>query len=179
MATAKKGKSRVEQDAIDQDILFMKSMLSDRTATYSGVHKILTEIVQRRQGRKGREKMHHDGAQCEYMANVQGDDANDSPLSADEDNDADNVCTSEPKRKHRRILKEGVSIFVPNDILKSEELVSCSVRNNISLTQLTAIVYSLVSACGGDTTKFNINGRTTHRYRASVMSEISLKLFFS
>lgn len=176
MAAAKKGKSRAEQDAIDQDILFMKSMLSDRTATYSGVHRILTESVQRRQERQTREKMLHDGEQCEYAENVRGDDDNDSPISADEDDNADEVCTGEPKRKHRRMVKEGVSIFVSHDILKSEELVSCSVRNNISPTQLTAIVYSLVSACGGDTSKLNLNARTTHRYRASIMSEISLKI---
>ncbi|XP_076032948.1 uncharacterized protein LOC143020416 [Oratosquilla oratoria] len=73
------------------------------------------------------------------------------------------------------MAKEGVLIFVPHDILKSKELVSYSVRNNISTTQLNTIVYSFVSACGRDTSKLNLSARTTHRYRASIMSELSLK----
>ena len=73
-------------------------------------------------------------------------------------------------------MKEGTSIVVPHDILKSPELISCSVRNNISSTKLSAIVYSLISACGGDTTKVNLNARTAHRYRASTISELSLKI---
>ena len=47
------------------------------------------------------------------------------------------------KRVHKRMVKTGVTIFIPHDILKSKERVSCSMRNNISSTQLCAIVHTV------------------------------------
>ncbi|KAG7156171.1 hypothetical protein Hamer_G029941 [Homarus americanus] len=99
MAAAKKGKTQAEQDAIDTDILFMKSMLSDRVATYSGVNKVLKEKVQERQKRQMREEKRQEREQCDHVENVQADI--DSPISSDEDDDIDEASTAEPKRKHR------------------------------------------------------------------------------
>ncbi|XP_076064981.1 uncharacterized protein LOC143039019 [Oratosquilla oratoria] len=124
MAAAKKGKTQAEQDAIDHDILFMKSMLTDRTATFSGVNKVLARSIKKRQERQIREKVRQNQDTCDYEENVVAD--NYSPISTDEDNNTDEFITAEPKRKHRSKVKEGVSIFVPHDILKSKELVSCS-----------------------------------------------------
>ena len=56
MAAAKKGKTQAEQDAIDYDILFLKSTLTDRTATYSGVNKVLARSIKNRQERQIRKK---------------------------------------------------------------------------------------------------------------------------
>ena len=48
MAAKKKGITKVEQDAIDVDIEFMKSMLNDRVATYSGIDKVIREKTKKR-----------------------------------------------------------------------------------------------------------------------------------
>ena len=40
MEESKKGQSQVEQTAIDEDIVFMKSMMTDRAAQYSVCDKI-------------------------------------------------------------------------------------------------------------------------------------------
>ena len=169
----KKGKTQTEQEAIDVDIIFMKSMLSDRVATYSGVDKMQKDRVQKRQKRQKHELDRQEREQCDHVGEIIDFD---STSSSCEDENIDEASTSEAKRKHRRVVKGGVDIFVPHDILKSPDLVSCSVRNNISPTQLSAIVFSIVSACGGDTSKLSLNARTAHRYRTSILPEISLKI---
>lgn len=135
-------------------------MLSDRIATYSGVNKVLTGNIQRRQKRQMQEEMRQDEQQCDHVVNVQANI--DSPTISDEDDDIDEASTVEPKRKHRRTVKEGISVFMPHDILKSAKLVSCTVRNNISPTQLSAIMYSLVPECGGDTPKLGLIAGTAN-----------------
>ena len=41
-----KGKTSPEIDAIDNDIDFMKLMISDRKAPYSGIDKVVTKQIQ-------------------------------------------------------------------------------------------------------------------------------------
>ena len=48
MEESKKGKSQVEQTAIDEDIVFMKSMMTDRAAQYSVCDKITPSIIEKR-----------------------------------------------------------------------------------------------------------------------------------
>ena len=127
-----KYKTKPEQEAIETDIDFMKSMMTDRVASYSGRDKKSNAAAKKRQKRhhcelsqKDSSSPDQDSVQClESTSSSSSDDADESSPSNLE----------EPKRKHRRISKTGVNIFVPHDILKSSELISCSVRNNISHT---------------------------------------------
>ena len=48
MSAKQKGKSKVEKDAIDVDIEFIKSMLSHRVATYSRKYKVASEKAKKR-----------------------------------------------------------------------------------------------------------------------------------
>ena len=49
------------------------------------------------------------------------------------------------KRVHKRMVKSGVTIFIPHDILKSKEIVSCSMRNNISSTKFRDAVHTVLT----------------------------------
>ena len=48
MAASKKDKTCQEIDAIDNDIEFMKSMMSDGKASYSRIDKVVTKHIQQR-----------------------------------------------------------------------------------------------------------------------------------
>ena len=168
----KKGITKVEQDAIDVDIEFMKSMLNDRVATYSGLDKVVTEKTKKRIERQKHHLEREEINPCKRafeMINLE------PGTSSCEDENIEEVTTIAQSRKHRKLVKCGIDIFVPHDILKNPDLVSCSIRNNISSTQLSAIVHSLVAACGGDLYKLCLNPRTAHRYRTAIVPEISLK----
>ena len=49
------------------------------------------------------------------------------------------------KKVHKRMVKSGVTIFIPHDILKSKEMVSRSMRN-ISSATLSAVVHTVSTA---------------------------------
>ena len=55
MAASKKRKTCREIDAIDNDIEFMKSMMSDRKASYSRTDKVVTKHIQQR-GERNKKK---------------------------------------------------------------------------------------------------------------------------
>ena len=67
------------------------------------------------------------------------------------------------KRVHKRMVKSTVTIFILHDILKSKEMVSCSMRNSISSTKPSAVVHTHISTCGGDPSKVLIDPSTVHR----------------
>ena len=51
MAASKTGKTCHKIDAIDNDIEFMKSMMSDRKASCSRIEKVVTKHIQLREER--------------------------------------------------------------------------------------------------------------------------------
>ena len=86
-----------------------------------------------------------------------------SSSSKSEDSEAQEEEMDFQKRVNKRMVKNGVTIFIPHDILKSKEMASGSMKNNISLTKLSAVVHSLISTCGGDPSKVSIDPSTLHR----------------
>ena len=51
IAASKKGKTCYEIDAVDNDIEFLKSMMSDRKASCSRIDKVATKHIQQREER--------------------------------------------------------------------------------------------------------------------------------
>ena len=103
MAAEKKGKTQTEKDAIDVDILFMKSMLSDRASTYSGINKTLSKSIQKRENRQKKEEKRT----CEYQVESDCMEFENDSESTINDSNIDESYKSEAKRKHRRSMKEG------------------------------------------------------------------------
>ena len=171
MAASKRYKSNVEIKAIDADIAFMKSMLTDRKASYAGIDKITERSTERRQKRT------HDEAflKRNYDSTINQIAELESSSSCEEET-VPSTSFSEPKRKHRRISKSGEKIFVPHDILKDPNVVAWSVRNKISHTQVSSFVSMLISTCGGDTSKINLSASTALRYRSAVIPDITKQI---
>ena len=173
MSAKEKGKSKVEKDAIDVDIEFIKSMLSHRVATYSGKYKVASEKakkrIERQKQRQDRKEIELHKLRFDIIEFESGNNSCEEAIISE-------AGTSEPERKHRRIVKNGVNIFAPHDILKHPTFASSSIRIIISPTQLSAIVYLFVKACNGDPSKLSLNARTTYRNRSFIEPKISLKI---
>ena len=160
MAATKKGKTPKEIDAINHDIEFMKSMMSDRKASYSRIDKAVTKQIQQREERN-KQKLNSILAQECNMEESFVKFASSSSESEDQEFEDEGMDLQ--KRVHTRTVKSGVTVIIPHDILKSRELVACSIRNNISSTKLSAVLHTLISACGGDPSKVSLDPSTVHR----------------
>ena len=160
MAATKKRKTPKEIEAIDHDIEFMKSMTSDRKASYSRIEKVVTKQIQQREG-KNQQKL------CGVLTQESNTDESlvkfTSSSSESEDQELEDEEMDFQKRVHTRTVKNGVNVFIPHDIFKSTELVACSIRNNISSTKLSAILHTLISACGRDPFEVSRDTSTVHK----------------
>ena len=63
-----------------------------------------------------------------------------SSSSESEDSEVQEEKMDFQRRVDKRMVKSGVTIFIPHDILKSKKMVSCSMRNNTSSTKHSAVV---------------------------------------
>ena len=78
-------------------------------------------------------------------------------MSESEDNEAQEEEMDFQKRVHTKMVKSWVTIFIPHDNLKSKEMVSCSMKNNISSPKLSA--ESGVKRCHNFTAEFKDEAR--------------------
>ena len=138
---------------------FLLSMQNDRKASMSGVDKILHQKEMRKEKRKlealrcaEKERQCKDNEKtCTQVTETESDE-----------NDED-FQPSEPKQSHRRSRKTGEDIHIPFNILKSPQLVSTAVRNNISPTALSATMHSLITSCKGDPSTLNLHHSQAYR----------------
>ena len=117
MEDSKKGKSQVEQTAIDEDIVFMKSMMTDRAAQYSVCDKI-TPIIEKRyvKAQKAEKRALNKKRKFEEISEKFDSD------SEPEDKDKDDYLTPPSVRSYyKRTVKMGTTLKVSQDILKSPD----------------------------------------------------------
>ena len=152
------------RDAMDkieneEDKQFLLSMQNDRKASMSGVDKVLHQKEMRKEKREQealrraeKERQCKDNEKtCTQVTETESDES-------DED-----FQPSEPKQSHRHSRKTGEDIHIPFNILKSPQLVSTAVRNNISPTALSATMHSLITSCKGDPSKLNLHHSQAYR----------------
>lgn len=169
----KSGKSEIEKKGIDEDILFLKNMMTERTGLYTAKDMIVSNIMERRESRKTyveglaakreealAKEMEESMRKAQTIAEMY--DAEDDAAVADDAN-RHRCEDTRNTRAHRRTLKTGVNIFVPHDILKHEKVVSCCTRNNITPTAITSFLRVLITECGGDANALSLNFRTAYR----------------
>lgn len=157
MEETKKGLNDKEKESIEYDIKFLKSMMSDRIASFHGKDENTAKSLKKRVERKQREdnktvkEKHHIEETLHNFTSVVPSDV----LVCDEDTDYELPTTS---RSHKRTVKVGTGdLFCPHDILKSPIVVSSSVRNGITPTQLSSTVHSVIEAMSGDTSRVNLH----------------------
>ena len=68
-----------------------------------------------------------------------------------------------PKKTGRRQLKKGTNLFVPHDVLKSEEIASVCRRWGISPTAVSDLVRTFINVCGGEVSAVNVSYSSAHR----------------
>ena len=173
MEESKKGKTQVEIMAIDEDIAFMNSMLTDRSAQYSVCDKITPSVINKRhlKAQQAEQRVLNEKKRKfeEFSVIVNSD------LEDEEIVDRDYLPTAQ-SRSHKRTVKTGTTIKIPHDILKSPPLVSVATRNKIRPTKMSAVLHALINACDGDTSAVNLNYSTAQRYSVEVHNTIAQKI---
>ena len=179
MEQSKVKKCLFEIAAIDEDISFLNSMMTDRAAQYSSVDVKMSKIdtwrlVCKQEGPRMKENLKKRQQLDATLAQL-------SASSEDEHTDEEDATVpiyflSTPKRSHKRVVKTGTNIFVPHDILKSPKVVSTSTRNKITPTAMSATLTSIIAACGGNTHSVNLHWSTAYRYKVEVSNSIAQKI---
>ena len=179
MAKSRRGKSDIEKQAIDNDIKFLESMMTDRVASYGNIDIIATQKEDNRRKRRFDELIRSEGKLEEsedirlYEDDHIDQDSNES--SNEQEHDDDQVVPSvvASTRPHRRHVKRGTPVFVPHDILRNRDVVATAVRNKISPTALSATVRTVIQVCGGDNAAVSIHPSTSYRHRVHASEEIA------
>jgi len=164
-----------------QDKEFLLSMQKDRIGSIAGrdmiTHKKEAKQIERKEAQQKR-RVTEEKRINENSAAILLDSSDNQASSADE-------SSSITTRSHKRLKKTGnqkvyikntkmkyfravsfiagETLFVPHNILKSPEVVSCAIRNKISTTALSAVTKAFIGGCDGDITKFNLEYSQSHR----------------
>ena len=151
--------------AHEEDKQFLISMKGDRKASFDGLDKVEEAFQQRKDERekKAEERREKEKKRKEDDLTVTSDPLPDSIFNNDfEEFDQDNEEPDTPV-SHKRQKKTGTTGFFNHDILKSPDVVSTAIRNNITPTALSAITASIIKAAGGDADKVSLNYATAYR----------------
>ena len=172
MEQSKRDKLTVETVTIEEDISFMKSMMSNREAHYSGCDKVTSSIINRRQFKSMQEKIRvlkeKKRKSDQFLAYTDS-------YECEEESDSDFLPIT-PSRSHKRIVKTGTNLHVPHDVLKSPIIVSALTRNKITPTKASSLLTAIISACDGDPSKVSLNYTTAYRYSVEVHNTIAQKI---
>ena len=160
MEKMKKGKTEIEKISIDQDIEFLKQMMTTRTGSYQSLDKITTSFMQNRQKRLEKQQIKAVTLQ-EAHVNVEESVLDAELAPGDSDLHLD-VLT--PRRVHRRWEKTGQTLLIPHDLLSRERIVSNYTRNKISTTSAASFLRDIIIECGGDPSKFVLNYASAYKY---------------
>ena len=144
LLSSKFGKNDVEKRAIDEDVQFLENMMTTRSGNYTSKDIIVSRIQETRRVRK-REDEERTSRQSGENIFVK------SQVAIDDDQEMEEFTVNEqlePKRKHRRTIKKGVTIYIPHDIMKNENIVASYTRNKISTTAISSFLRTLITECG-------------------------------
>ena len=170
MSQQKKSKSIIERAALEEDIKFLESMKTDRKASYVGVDKKYNEITERRMQRNKRVRQ-EDEMEKKIVPPS-------SELIEEEEELPEFTVAADPKRKHRRLIKSGTTIFIPHDILIRPDFVSTYVRNGISPTAAASMLQSLIDVCGGDPNAVNLSHNSAQRYSTENQTPVIYSMLY-
>ena len=144
LLSSKFGKNDIEKKAIDEDVRFLENMMTTRTGNYTSKDIIVSQLQETRRVRKREEE--------ERASRQKGENILiNSQVTIDDDQETEEFTVNEqeqPKRKHRRTIKKGVTIYIPHDIMKNENIVASYTRNKISTTAISSFLRTLITECG-------------------------------
>ena len=142
-----------------EDELFLKDMVTKRTCTMAGGEDMVFKKKDEAKAlRRKREQDFTEKEKARQMEDVYDYESRNSDCNVNECDDyEDEESKSLNPRKHRRLNKTGVQLFIPHDILKNPDVVSCSTRCNISNGSLSSLMHTVITSCGGAASKVNLH----------------------
>ena len=143
-----------------EDELFLKDMMTKRTCTMAGEDKVFKKKEEAKALRRKREQDFTEKEKARQMEDVYDYESRNSDCNNQEkecEDYEDEESKSPNPRKHRRLNKTGVQLFIPHDILKNPDVVSCSTRCNISNGSLSSLMHTVITSCGGAASKVNLH----------------------
>ena len=160
---------------LEEDVMFLKSMKTDRKASFGCLDKKKDNMEKRKADRLEAETRRRQAASNEKSAS-QPTTISD-PENSDEGSIGDEEyltnTNSRKRRSHHRSTFTGTSAFIPHDILKRPSVVAVATRLGITPTQQAAFTEALIKESGGDATKIAKSYATADKARRSVASAIS------
>ena len=112
MEQSKRDKLTVEKVTIEEDISFMKSMMSNREAHYYRSDKVISSVINRRQLKSKQEEirvLNEKKRKSDQFLSYT------NSYKCEEETDSDFLPTA-PSSSHKRIVKTGTILHVPNEI---------------------------------------------------------------
>lgn len=158
-----------------EDLAFLQSMKSDRSATFGPFDKVLSQKVQRRQTREQSEAQRREKMLKEMETSTAcRSSITDYEGSSDEGNAGPSTSTPQT-RSHHRTSYTGTAAFIPHDILRRPKLVSLATRMKMTPTQQAVFTEALIAEAGGDTSKVSTSYSTSDRSRRQVGGHIATR----
>ena len=167
----------VEKVSLEEDIKFLKSMMSDRSASCSSkdikhAERANTRLAKEVQGMKRQEEYESSSSKLK------------SPCTLFEEEEEE-VCEDEGhgmftpppvKRSHKRTVKTGLTLEITPDFLRSPLLQQRAQRCGITPTALAATFEAFIESQGGDTSKVNLSHSQAYRYGSQSADTISTRI---
>ena len=141
------------------DKAFLQSMMSDRKASMSCKDNTVFSQVKRKLARenqksKRKEIWEHESAISSTAV------LSDSTTTNSNTNDKMILCpttsSGQVTRSNKRSVKTGVVVRIPHDILKAPYVVQALVRNKISSSAISAIMYEIVATSEKDPSELSL-----------------------
>ena len=124
---SKKGKSHIEVQAINEELMFLASMRTDRAATYGAVNVKATSLLQRRLNHEKTTAISKTSRVSNKNMEVSSSQDNSFEEDSSEATEEDNMDNDErSKRDHKRMVKTGTPGFWPHDIKVTQLLFSAT-----------------------------------------------------
>lgn len=182
-----------------EDLAFLRSMKSDRLATFGAHDKILHKKIKRREMREISkaafyEKTAKEASKINTSFNSAIIDTIDSERDENSDVVSDTSDETDPRdqiynpesgggggstahahntRSHHRTIRTGTYAFIPHDIIKRPDVISLATRLKMTPAQQALYTKVLIAEAGGDSSKITASYATSDRARRSSVRDIA------
>ena len=161
----------------DEDRQFLKSMKTDRKATFGPFDLLSAKKIQRKNDREQKEDERRSRSQNEMLQTVTViENLTESESSCDESEVSDKHVTTHASASsvsHARTVFTGTHAFFPHDILKQPKVVSLATRLKLTPSQQAAFTETLIEESGGNPLKVATLYATADRTRRKVTGDIA------
>ena len=162
----------------EEDKKFLLSMMSDREASMGGKDTISIGQAKRKlainnQKMKQKKLYEEEAAACSISVVL----SDSTTTDASTDDEAEPFYNpAKTARNHKKLVKTGVDVHIPSNILKAPRVVQALVRNQVSSSAISAIMHDIITTADGDPSKLSLSYATTERYKLETIQTISEKI---